>query len=108
MSGLEPPSCSLRVRFGLLYLSRKVAYLQGKAFAAYRCVTPNYAQVSVPVSVSLQPVRIGPTIFRGKSLTLVLLDVRRHNCQATPTSDLIRLYRRDRYHRSLVVLLKAR
>jgi hypothetical protein len=42
---------SLRVRFGLLYPSRKVAYLKGKAFAAYRRVTLNYAQVSVPVSV---------------------------------------------------------
>ena len=52
-SGLEPLTCSLRVRFGHLYLGRKVAYLQGKVSAAYRCVTPYYAQVSVPVSVSL-------------------------------------------------------
>jgi hypothetical protein len=50
-SGLEPLTCSLRVRFVPLYLSREVAYLQGKAFAAYRRVTLNYAQVSVPVSV---------------------------------------------------------
>ena|SRR5215213_6706290 len=51
-SGLEPLSCSLRVRFVPLYLSRKVAYLQAKVSAAYRHVTPNYAQVSVSVSVS--------------------------------------------------------
>jgi hypothetical protein len=50
-SGLEPLTCSLRVRFEALYLSRKVAYLQGKVSAAYRRVTRNYAQVSVPVSV---------------------------------------------------------
>jgi hypothetical protein len=43
---------SLRVRFGLPYLSRKVVYLHGKVAAAYRRVTPNYVQVSVPVSVS--------------------------------------------------------
>jgi hypothetical protein len=42
---------SLRVRFGPLYLSRKVAYIKGKVSAAYRRVTPHYAQVSVPVSV---------------------------------------------------------
>jgi hypothetical protein len=50
-SGLEPLTCSLRVRFGPLYISRKVAYLQGKVAAAYRRVTSDYAQVSVPVSV---------------------------------------------------------
>src|SRR5215217_2034484 len=42
---------SLRVRFGPLYISRKVAYLQGKVAAAYRRVMSDYAQVSVPVSV---------------------------------------------------------
>jgi hypothetical protein len=51
-SGLEPLTCSLRVRFGTLYLSRKVAYLQRKGVATYRRVMRNYAQVSVPVSVS--------------------------------------------------------
>jgi hypothetical protein len=34
-----------------LYLNRKVAHLKGKGFAAYRRVTLDYAQVSVPVSV---------------------------------------------------------
>src|SRR5215207_9710466 len=53
-SGLEPPTCSLRVRFEPLYLS-KVAYLQGKMFAAYHRVTCNYAHVSGPVSVRWCP-----------------------------------------------------
>jgi hypothetical protein len=51
-SGLEPLTCSLRVRFGPLYLSRKVAYLRENAFVAYRHITSDCAQVSVPVSVS--------------------------------------------------------
>jgi hypothetical protein len=46
-SGLEPLTCSLRVRFRPPYLSRKVTYLEGKVSVAYRRVTPNYAQVSV-------------------------------------------------------------
>jgi hypothetical protein len=61
---------SLRVRFGLLYLSRKVVYLQGKVAAAYRRVTSDYAQVSVPVSVrqllrGLEPAPFGATIRRN-------------------------------------------
>jgi hypothetical protein len=44
---------SLRVRFGFLYPSRKVAYIQRKVSAAYRPVTLGVAQDSVPVSVSL-------------------------------------------------------
>src|SRR5215203_3772562 len=64
-SGLEPLTCSLRVRFGPLYLSRKVAYLQRKGVAAYRRVMPNYAQVSLPVSVS-RPRR--ELLFRYPSL----------------------------------------
>lgn len=43
----------LRVRFGPLYLSRKVAWLLGKVSVAYRRVTPDYSQISVPVSVSV-------------------------------------------------------
>jgi len=43
---------SLRIRFGPLYLCRKVAYIRRIGFAAYRRVTLDYAQVSVPVSVS--------------------------------------------------------
>src|SRR5215203_5807052 len=37
--------CSLRVRFAFLHLSRKVACIQRKTFAAYRCVAPNNAEV---------------------------------------------------------------
>src|SRR5215203_3257774 len=54
---------SLRVRFGLPYLSRKVAYLPAKVSAAYRPVTPNYAQVSVPVSVRRLPTELEPATF---------------------------------------------
>jgi hypothetical protein len=64
-SRLDPLTCSLRLRFGLLYLSRKVAYLQGKAFATYRRVTLNYAHVSVPVSVRQLPTELKPATFRA-------------------------------------------
>jgi len=37
----------LRVRFGALYLRRKAAYVRRKRFAMYRCVTLNYAHISV-------------------------------------------------------------
>src|SRR5215212_4903696 len=39
--------CSLRVRFAFLHLCRKVACIQRKTFAAYRCVAPNNAEVRV-------------------------------------------------------------
>ena len=38
---------SLRVRFRVLSLSRKAAYVQRNGFAARRCVPPDYAQVGV-------------------------------------------------------------
>src|SRR5215217_4143076 len=40
----------LRVRFGALYLKTKAAYVRRKRFAMYRCVTLNYAQISVSCS----------------------------------------------------------
>ena len=69
---------SLRVRFGLLYLSRKVVYLQGKVAAAYRRVTSDYAQVSVPVSVrqllrGLEPATSSRATIRYDPLQCVLV-----------------------------------
>src|SRR5215213_7845428 len=63
MSGLEPLTCSLRIRFDLLYLGRKVAYIPGKMFAACRRVTFDYAHVSVSVSVRQWPTGIEPATF---------------------------------------------
>src|SRR5215203_1008952 len=59
-------------------LSRKVVYLQGKVAAAYRRVTSDYAQVSVPVSVrqllrGLEPATSSRATIRYDPLQCVLV-----------------------------------